>query len=110
MAGNWRYLSLRAEQLSNSAIMALNENIDIPRVTMVDTANPKWLCNWRRIHKDELPQMAAAARDFLAIPASKFAVESLFSKERDLLGVRRHSMKVYTMRMLMLMDDAAYST
>jgi hypothetical protein len=54
--------------------------------------------------------MAAAARDFLAIPASEVAVESLFSKERDLLGIRRHSMKAYTMRMLMLMDDAAYST
>jgi hypothetical protein len=53
--------------------------------------------------------MAAAARDFLAIPASEVAVERLFSKERDLLGIRRHSMKAYTMRILMLMDDA-YST
>ena len=50
--------------------------------------------------------MAAAARDYLAIPASEVAVERLFSNGRDLLGVRRGSMKAETMRMLTLMDDA----
>jgi hypothetical protein len=50
--------------------------------------------------------MAAAARDYLAIPASEVAVERLFSAGRDLLGVRRHSMKANTMRMLMLIGDA----
>jgi hypothetical protein len=49
--------------------------------------------------------MAKAARDYLAIPASEVAVERLFSAGRDLLGIRRHSMKADTMRMLMLMND-----
>lgn len=57
------------------------------------------------VHKDELPQMAAAARDFLPIPASEVAVERLFNMGRDVLGIRRHSMKADTMRILMLMND-----
>jgi hypothetical protein len=64
-----------------------------------------WLwCRWNT-HKGEYPQMAAAARDYLAIPASEVAVERLFNKGRDLLAVRRHSMSAETMRMLMLMGD-----
>jgi hypothetical protein len=37
--------------------------------------------------------MAAAARDYLAVPR-------LFNEERDLLGIQRHSIKADTMRML----------
>ena len=33
--------------------------------------------------------MAAAARDYLAIPASEVAVERVFSTARDVLGIRR---------------------
>ena len=87
----------------------IDQYFDNPRVTIVDTTDTNWLCNWWRVHKDELPQMAAAARDFLAIPASEVAVERLFNKGRDLLGIRRHSMKAETTRMLILIDDA-YST
>jgi hypothetical protein len=49
--------------------------------------------------------MAAAARDYVAIPASEVAVERLFSTARDILGVRRFSMKGDTIRILMLMND-----
>jgi hypothetical protein len=84
----------------------IDRYFDSPRVTSIDIADPNWLCNWWRIHKGEMPQMAAAARDFLAIPASEVAVERLFSMARDLIGVRRHSMKADTMRMLMLMNDS----
>jgi hypothetical protein len=49
--------------------------------------------------------MAAIARDYLAIPASKVSVERLFSSGRDILSVRRHSMNRETMRILMLLDD-----
>jgi hypothetical protein len=59
---------------------------------------------WWRLHKDESPRMAAAARDYLAIPASEVAVERLFSKGRDLLGLRRHSLSAETMRKLILRD------
>ena len=49
--------------------------------------------------------MAAAARDYLAIPALEVAVERLFSQGRDLLGLRRHSLEAGTMRTLTLLAD-----
>jgi hypothetical protein len=49
--------------------------------------------------------MAAAARDYLAIPASEVAIERVFSTARDVLGIRRYSLKGDTIRMLMLIRD-----
>jgi hypothetical protein len=80
--------------------------LDSPLLSITDTSDPNWLCNWWNTHKNEYPRMASAARDYLAIPASEVQVERLFSGGRDLLGVRRFSMKGETMRMLMLMGDA----
>jgi hypothetical protein len=50
-------------------------------------------------------QMAEAARDYLAIPASEVAVERVFNIGRDLLGIRRQSMSGDTLRILMLLDS-----
>ncbi|GCB25879.1 zinc finger BED domain-containing protein DAYSLEEPER [Aspergillus awamori] len=44
------------------------------------TGNENWLFSWWNMHKDEYPRMAAAARDYLAIPAAEVAVERLFSR------------------------------
>ncbi|KAJ6038619.1 hypothetical protein N7460_007336 [Penicillium canescens] len=78
------------------------------------TKDEDWLFGWWRTHNDEYPRMAAAARDYLAIPAAEVAVERLFSRGRDLLGVRRHSLKGETMRKVMLLRDIqstlAYTT
>jgi hypothetical protein len=49
--------------------------------------------------------MSKVARDYLAIPAAEVAVERLFSSSRDLLAIRRHSMKAETMRLLMILRD-----
>ena len=49
--------------------------------------------------------MAVAARDYLAIPAAEVAVERLFSRGRDLLVLRRHSLNGETMRKVMLLRD-----
>ena len=57
------------------------------------------------MHKKEYPRMGAAARDYLAIPASEVSVERLFDTGRDVLGVRRFSMKGETLRILMLLYD-----
>ena len=94
----------RLQPQSLPAQSDIDQYFDTPRVSVTDTSDPQWLCNWWRIHKDEFPQMAAAARDYLAIPASEVAVERLFSIGRDLLGIRRHSMKADTIRILMLLD------
>ena len=51
------------------------------------------------------PRTAAAARDYLSIPASEVAVERLFNQGRDLSGLRGHSLSAETMRKLMLLRD-----
>jgi hypothetical protein len=83
----------------------IDQYFDSPRLTVIGTEDPDWLCNWWRTHRGEYPQMAEAAREFLAIPASEVSVERLFSAGRDLLGIRRLSLGADTMRMLMLMKD-----
>jgi hypothetical protein len=65
--------------------------------------DPDWLFKWWRNHKDEYPRMAAAARDYLAVPASEVSCERLFSAGRDLIGLRRHSLHPKTMRQLALL-------
>jgi hypothetical protein len=76
-------------------------------VTVSDSVmgDAKWLLNWWRINKAQYPRMAAAARDYLSIQASEVAVERLFNKGRDLLGLRRQSMSADTMRKLTLLRD-----
>jgi hypothetical protein len=69
------------------------------------TKEEDWLFSWWSMHKDEYPRMAAAARDYLAIPAAEVAVERLFSRGRDLLGLRRHSLNGETMRRVTLLRD-----
>jgi len=62
-----------------------------------------WLFNWWKLRTDEYPCMAAAARDYLAIPASEVSCERLFSAGRDMIGLRRFSLKPDTMRQLSLL-------
>lgn len=90
---------------TQSVLSDIDQYFDTPCLNTINTTDPDWLCNWWRVHQADMPRMAAAARDYLAIPASEVAVERLFSSARDLLGVRQYSMKGDTMRMLMLMND-----
>ena len=83
----------------------IDRYFDTPRVRLINTSDPQRLCNWWRLHREEFPQMAAAARDYLAIPASEVAVERLFNVGRDILGIRRHSIIGETIRTLMLPKD-----
>jgi hypothetical protein len=50
--------------------------------------------------------MAAAARDYLAIPASEVSVERLFSSRRDMIGLRRYSLSPGIIRQLALLRNA----
>ena len=59
-----------------SSASDIDRYFDSPRVAPVDTQDPNWLQRWWSNHRDEFPQMAAAARDFLAIPASEVSVGS----------------------------------
>ena len=44
--------------------------------------------------------MAKIARRFLSVPASEVGVERLFSRGRDLLGLRRYALQPATIKML----------
>ncbi|KAI1828929.1 hypothetical protein CBS147337_10262 [Penicillium roqueforti] len=83
----------------------IDRYFDSARAEVSDMEDQNWLCDWWKVHKKEYPRMAAAARDYLAIPASEVSVERLFNKGRDVLGVRRFSMKGETLRILMLLDN-----
>ena len=65
----------------------------------------KWVLNWWNSNKLEFPCMAAAARDYLAIPSSEVDIERLFSGGRDVLGIRRFALKGSTLRDLMICKD-----
>ena len=54
-----------------------------------DEKKNNWIHAWWKGHEDECPRMAAAARDYLAVPAVEVDVERLFNSGRDLLGLRR---------------------
>ena len=52
--------------------------------------------------------MAKIARRYIGIPASEVGVERLFSRGRDLLGLRRYALQPGTMKMLTILK-AFYS-
>ncbi|KAJ5082309.1 hypothetical protein N7532_011352 [Penicillium argentinense] len=93
-------LQARDPQLSD-----IDKYFDTPPISVANTTGQNWLCNWWKMHKGKHPRMAEAARDYLAIPASEVAVERVFSTARDVLGIRRYSLKGDTLRMLMLIRD-----
>jgi hypothetical protein len=64
------------------------------------------MLNWWKANIGEYPCMAQAARDYLVIPASEVDIERLFSLGRDMLGIRRFSMSINTLRALVLLRDA----
>jgi hypothetical protein len=60
----------------------------------------KWLMAWWRTNRFKYPRMAKIARRYLSVPASEVGVERLFSRGRDLLGLRRYALQPATIRML----------
>jgi hAT family protein len=68
----------------------------------------QWLFAWWRTNRYRYPRMARIARRYLSIPASKVGVERLFSRGRDLLGLRRYTLYPGTMKMLTILK-ASYS-
>lgn len=100
-------------QMTQAMEQSLSQESDIDRYfdseVMEDIhgagTDENWLLNWWCRHTADYPCMAAAARDFLAIPASKAAVEKLLSEARDVLGTRKQGMSVERLRSLMLAKD-----
>ena len=73
-----------------------------------NNADPDWVLNWWRTHEAEYPIMSQVARAYLPIQAAEVDVERLFSSGRDLIGMRRHALKIETMRALMMLRNLQY--
>ena len=71
-----------------------------------DEKKRDWIHTWWKNHLDEYPHMAAAARDYLAIPGTEVDVERLFNSGRDLLDLWRWSLNSRTMRKLLILKDS----
>lgn len=99
-----RLLSKIRQPLSSSK-SDIDRYFDDPVAQIAEdtTKDPNWLFNWWKNHKDEYPRMAAAACDYLAIPASEVSCERVFSTGRDMIGLRRFSLHANTMRQLSLL-------
>lgn len=65
----------------------------------------QWVLNWWLANKQEYSRIYAIARDYLVIPGAEVNVERLFNMGRDLLGLRRVSIKGETMRAIMIVKD-----
>ena len=60
----------------------------------------KWLMAWWRTNRTRYSRMAKIARRYLSVPASEVGVERLFSRGRNLLGLRRYALQPATIKML----------
>jgi hypothetical protein len=91
---------------------ALTSNVDVYFSTLVvdwrvgsSQDDPNWVLNWWRSHESEYPIMSKVAQDYLAILAREVDVEHLFSTRQDLIGIRRCSLSIETMRALMILKS-----
>ena len=84
-------------------ISDIDRYFDTPVVLWDGNEDPNWVLSWWNTHANEYPQMSQVARDYLAISVSEVDVERAFSAGRDLLGIRRKSMKPHTMRAIMIL-------
>ena len=46
-----------------------------------------------KVHAKQFPNLSEVAKDILSIPGSSVSVERIFNCGRDIIGLRRHSLK-----------------
>ncbi|KAJ5895699.1 hypothetical protein N7495_007390 [Penicillium taxi] len=83
-------LGRKRQRVSTSEITRWFKTEPIDGPEPLELGYEDWLLNWWRKHADEYPRLAIAAQAFLGIPFSEVAVERLFSKGRDMIGIRRY--------------------
>ncbi len=97
-----------AESLASQATSELERWLHLDAIEWDDKINngPEFVRLWWKEHAAEWPLLAKAARDLLPCSASEVDVERLFSGCRDEIGIRRHSLRPDTVRVLMLLRSA----
>ena len=103
----WKAIQNQREQDTAAEAIPLQSELDrwitSPPLAWGTNDSPDWVRLWWKNHHAEWPQLSLAARDLLPCSASEVDVERLFSGCRDEFGIRRHSLKAETVRVLTLL-------
>ncbi|CAG7933073.1 unnamed protein product [Penicillium olsonii] len=101
---NWKsfaYRFLEAFQPTqyNVAGSDIDMYFDTPTISTgfdISQSQSEFIRNWWKANMLEYSCMAKVAQDHLAIPAAEVDIERLFNGGRDMLGIRRFSMKAHS--------------
>jgi hypothetical protein len=96
---------LRKVHKSTAPVSDIDRYFDSPIVAWDGKDDPNWVLKWWKANADLYPIMSRVARAYLAVPPAEVDVERLFSSGRDLIGLRRHSIKAETMKAVILARD-----
>jgi hypothetical protein len=103
----WKVLQNKLSQDASLAPSTLTSELErwlaSEPVNDLDSNDRHTVRKWWKQHAHEWPALATAARDVLAVSASEVDVERLFSGCKDEIGIRRHSLKSDTIRVLTLL-------
>jgi len=105
----YRFLEAFQPTQCNVVESDIDQYFDTPTISTgfdINQSQTEFIRNWWKANKLEFTCMAKVAQDHLAIPASEVDVERLFNGGRDILGIRRFSMKGKTLGTLLRLKDA----
>jgi len=104
----WKQLQSKMAQDVQASIAPLTSELERWLASKPEEwqTSPDFVRMWWKEHASQWPELAVAARDLLPVSASEVDVERLFSGCRDEIGIRRHSLKAETVRVLTLLRSA----
>jgi hypothetical protein len=105
----YRFLEAFQPTQYNVAESDIDQYFDTPTISTgfdIIQSQTEFIRNWWNINRLEFTCMAQVAQDHLAIPAAEVDIERLFNNGRDVLGIRRFSMKGKTLGTLLRLKDA----
>ena len=106
----YRFLEAFQPTQCNVAESDIDQYFDTPTISTgfeTSQSQTEFIRDWWKANRLEFTCMAKAAQDHLAIPAAEVDIERLFNGGRDVLGIRRFSMKGKTLGTLIRLKDAA---
>lgn len=89
----------------------IDQYFDTPTISTgfdISQSQTEFIRNWWKANRLEFTCMAQVAQDHLAIPAAEVDIERLFNGGRDVLGIRRFSMKGKMLGTLLRLKDAEH--
>ncbi|CAI7663761.1 unnamed protein product, partial [Penicillium palitans] len=105
----YRFLEAFQPTQYNVAESDIDQSFDTPTISTgfeISQSQTEFIRSWWKANRLEFSCMAKVAQDHIAIPAAEVDVERLFNGGRDVLGIRRFSMKGKTLGTLIRLKDA----